>query len=311
MNNLDIIGEADVMTEGKRPFKILIVDDEEQIIDVLRQNFERKGYTCDWAYDGEEALAKVIASPPNLMVTDIKMPKMDGLELIERVRAEGIELPVVVITAFFDIDNAIKALRLGAVNFFKKPFDFQSIHDTIFKIEKLRSTAAEKRRALDFLETGRVRFIIPSNIELIDGVSSYITDRAADVGIIPIKQKFYTQLAIDEAISNAILHGNLGINEQMSEDDEERARDVIYKERRQKPEFAEKKVFIDATVNTNKLEVTIEDEGIGFNHDELPDPTDKENVFRYHGRGIFVIKNIMDNVSFNEKGNQVTLVKFK
>ena len=299
------------MTDAKRPFKILIVDDEEQIIDVLKQNFERKGYTCDWAYNGEEALAKVIASPPNLMVTDIKMPRMDGLELIERVRAEGIELPVVVITAFFDIDNAIKALRLGAVNFFKKPFDFQSIHDTIFKIEKLRSTEVEKQRALDFLETGRMRFVIPSNIDLIDGVSSYITDRAVDVGVIPPKQKFYTQLAIDEAISNAILHGNLRINEHMNKEDDDRPRDVIYNEKRQNLEYAEKKVFIDAMVNTGMLEVKIEDEGVGFNHGELPDPTDKENVFRYHGRGIFVIKNIMDEVSFNNNGNQVTLVKLK
>lgn len=299
------------MTKDKRIFKILIVDDEEQIIDVLKQNFEKRGYSCEWAYNGEEALTKIITSKPDMLVTDIKMPKMDGLTLIERIKSEGIELPVVVITAFFDIDNAIKALRLGAVNFFKKPFDFQSIYDTIFKIQKLKLSKAEKEHAMEYLETGRMRFIIPSDIDLIDGVSSYIADRAVDIGIVPGKQKFYTQLAIDEAISNAILHGNLRIQEVTAEEAGEKTRDAIYNERRRSPEFADKKVFIEAKVDAQKLEVMIEDEGPGFDYSGLPNPTENENAFLYHGRGIFVIRNIMDDVVFNENGNCITLIKYK
>jgi CheY-like chemotaxis protein len=299
------------MPGSKEPFKILIVDDEEQIIDILRMNLEKRGYACEWAYNGKEALGKIIATSPDLLITDIKMPRMDGLELIERIKKEGIELPVVVITAFFDIDNAIKALRLGAVNFFKKPFDFQSIYDTVFKIEKLKLGMAERQRALDYFDGGHLRFVIPSNIELIDGVSGYIAERAADLGIVPKKQKFYTQLAIDEALSNAILHGNLSIKTKYSEGDKSGTRDDIYIERLSHPEFAAKKVFVDATVNRDMLEVVIEDEGPGFNHGELPDPTDSENVFRYHGRGIFVIKNIMDEVRYNEQGNRITLIKYR
>ncbi len=299
------------MAEAEKSFKILIVDDEEQIIDILRTNLEKRGYVCEWAFNGVEALEKIVLSPPDLLVTDIKMPRMDGLELIEKIKSEGIEIPVVVITAFFDIDNAIKALRLGAVNFFKKPFDFQSIYDTVFKIEKLRATRKDQEKALDFLEGGEIRFVIPSNIDLIDGVSSYISERAADIGIVPHKQRFYTQLAIDEALSNAILHGNLNIKGKDSQSEKVIYRDDAYKERLAHPELAAKKVFIEARLNSQMLEVSIEDQGDGFDHKAIPNPTDSENVFRYHGRGIFVMRNIMDEVIFNDLGNRITLKKYR
>jgi CheY-like chemotaxis protein len=299
------------MPSGENPFRILIADDEEQIIDILRLHFEKWGYSCDSAENGEEAFSKIIKSPPDLLVTDIRMPRMDGLELIEKIKGEGIELPVVVITAYFDIDNAIKALRLGAVNFFKKPFEFPAIHNTIFKIEKLKVSQLERLNALSYLEKGDMRFIIPSDVDLIDGVSSYITDRAMDLGIIPGHHKFYTQLAIDEAISNAILHGNLRIKDLEAEDKRNRTREELYRERFSQPEFGNKKVHIEAVLNPSMMEVVVTDEGDGFNYSELPDPTDSENVFRYHGRGIFVIRNTMDQVRFNEKGNSITLVKHK
>lgn len=299
------------MPKEGSPFRILIADDEEQIIDILGMHFDKWGYEYDGAENGEVALAKIKESPPDLLVTDIKMPKMDGLQLIERIQADGIALPVVVITAYLDINNAIKALRLGAVNFFKKPFDFQAIRETVYKIERLRASRVEKQLALDYLETRNIRFVIPSNIDLIDGVSSYITDRAIDLGIIPVHQKFYTQLAIDEAISNAILHGNFRIKALQAEGKQNLTREELYRLRAKEPEFSEKKVFIDSTIDTTKLEVVVTDEGEGFDITEIPDPTNTEHVFRYHGRGIFVMNNVMDQVKFNDTGNSITLVKMK
>ncbi len=297
------------MSEREASFRILIADDEEPIIDVLCRHFEKWGYRCDSAKDGAEALAKIIESPPDLLVTDIKMPVMDGLELIDRIKSEGIVLPVVVITAYFDIDNAIQALRLGAMNFFKKPFEFSAIHDTIFKIERLKTGKAERLRALTYLENGRLKFTIPSNIDLIDGVSWYITERAIDLGIVKEYERFYTQLAIDEAISNAILHGNFQIKKLESAGKEQATREKLYRIRASEPGYVEKKVEIDAEIVPARLTVTVTDEGEGFDKSEIPDPTDTENVFRYHGRGIFVMKNVMDSVEFNEAGNSITLIK--
>jgi CheY-like chemotaxis protein/anti-sigma regulatory factor (Ser/Thr protein kinase) len=290
----------------------MIADDEVSIIDSLGEHFTRWGYTWESAADGEEALAKIMASPPDLLVTDIKMPRIDGLELIRRIKDEGLELPVVVITAYFDIENAITALRLGAVNFFKKPFEFPAIHNAIFKLERLKANRIERANVLNYLDKGNMHFVIPSNIDLIDGVSNYITERAVEYGVISYNQKFYIQLAIDEAISNAILHGNLHIKElEADADNAGKTREELYRLRCSQPDYAAKKVYVDAVVNTGRLEVAVTDEGQGFDYSLLPDPTDDVNVFDYHGRGIFVIRNIMDNVKFSHKGNRITLIKNK
>jgi len=300
------------MSRDKNSFKILIADDEEPIIDSLSQHFTRWGYTCEGAADGEEALARIMASPPDLLVTDIKMPRLDGLQLIGKIKDEGLELPVVVITAYFDIENAITALRLGAVNFFKKPFDFPAIHNAVFKLEKMKASRIERVAVLNYLEKGDMRFVIPSNIDLIDGVSNYVTERAVEFGVIPSNQKFYIQLAIDEAISNAILHGNLRIKElEADADNAGKTREELYRLRCSQPDYATKKVYVDAIVNPGKLEVAVTDEGHGFDYSLLPDPTDDTNVFDYHGRGIFVMRNIMDYVEFSNKGSSIRLIKNK
>jgi DNA-binding response OmpR family regulator len=297
------------MSSNADSFRILVVDDEEQIIDILTLNFRKWGYEVESAMDGETAFRMIMKSPPDLLVTDIKMPKMTGLELIQRLKREGVEIPVVVITAYFDIDNAIQAIRLGALNFFKKPFDFRIIRNAIFKIEKMKYSQVEKAVALKYYKKGEISFVIPSNVDLIDGISKYITDRAAELGYISGPQKFYFQLAIDEAISNAILHGNLRIKELEERNSDGRTREELYRERIAQPGYFDKKVTVTATIEPSKLEIAVRDEGEGFDQTELPDPTDNENVFKYHGRGIFVIRNVMDDVRFNAKGNEITMVK--
>ena len=300
------------MPRDKNSFRILIADDEESIIDTLCEHFTRWGYTCEAAADGDEALAKLTASLPDLLVTDIKMPKLDGLQLIGRIRSDGLELPVVVITAYFDIENAITALRLGAVNFFKKPFDFTAIHNAIFKLVKMKANRAERVAVLSYLREGDIHFVIPSDINLVDGVSNYITERAIEFGVISPTQKFYVQLAIDEAISNAILHGNLRIKEMETDPKNSgRTREELYRQRSSLPDFARKQVHIDAAVSPAKLEVDVADEGRGFDLTLLPDPTNDVNVFDYHGRGIFVMRNIMDSVEFGDKGRSIKLIKNK
>ena len=69
-------------------------------------------------------------------------------------------------------------------------------------------------------------------------------------------------------------------------------------------------VFIDFTIAGNKVTITIEDEGEGFDHNDLPDPTKEENLLKSSGRGVFLIKHLMDEVEYNKKGNRITITKY-
>jgi two-component system, NtrC family, response regulator AtoC len=113
--------------------RILVVDDEYLIRWTLQQNLEKEGYEILLAETGEEALEKVKEGAPDLALLDIKLPGMDGYEVLEKALKidEGI-IPIM-ITAFDDVEKVVKAMRLGAFDYITKPFDFSKVHLSIQK----------------------------------------------------------------------------------------------------------------------------------------------------------------------------------
>jgi len=109
--------EKDGTTRGT----VLLVDDEKAIRDSLRMVLEYEGYRVLEAASGDEALAGVRRSSPDAVLLDIKMPEMDGLEVLGSLRERGYEMPVIVVTGHGDIDTAIEATKKGAFDFFEKP----------------------------------------------------------------------------------------------------------------------------------------------------------------------------------------------
>jgi putative nucleotidyltransferase with HDIG domain len=107
--------------------RILIVDDEEIICNVLDQRLSREGYTCVKANNGREALRFFYSHPFSLIISDIRMPEMDGIELLKRIKTIDSKMMVIMITAFPDIDLAVEAMRLGAYDFIIKPADLDLV----------------------------------------------------------------------------------------------------------------------------------------------------------------------------------------
>ena len=105
------------------PSRVLIVDDEKNMREFLKDLLEFEGFTVDAAVDGEDAIAAVVYNPPDLMVLDLRLPRMQGLEVLRHLREKGEKFPVIVITAHGDINTAVDALKAGAADFIVKPFD--------------------------------------------------------------------------------------------------------------------------------------------------------------------------------------------
>jgi len=101
--------------------RILIVDDEQMICDILVQRLAREGYSCLSANNGREALNHFYKDNFSLIISDIKMPEMDGIELLKKVKAVNPNMMVIIVTAFPEIDMAVEAMRLGAYDFITKP----------------------------------------------------------------------------------------------------------------------------------------------------------------------------------------------
>src|SRR5512146_913081 len=102
---------------------ILIVEDKESMLDMLKQTLEGEGYNVITAKDGAEGIKKLSDERIGVVLTDLKLPKKDGFEVLRAVKQESPLLPVIVMTAFGTIETAVKAVKLGAYDFLTKPFD--------------------------------------------------------------------------------------------------------------------------------------------------------------------------------------------
>jgi putative two-component system response regulator len=124
---------------------ILIVDDEEIICLVLAQRLFKEGYICSTANDGKEALGQFYKQDFSLIISDIKMPEMDGMELLKAIKTANPKMMVIMATAFPEIDMAVEAMRLGAYDFLFKPVDLSLL---VFSVKK----ALEKKRLEEEVE---------------------------------------------------------------------------------------------------------------------------------------------------------------
>lgn len=111
--------------------KILIVDDEKPIVEILKFNLEKEGYSTIEAYDGEEAVDKALSEKPDLILLDVMLPKLDGFTVCKKLR-QKLTCPILMLTAKEDVVDKIIGLELGADDYMTKPF---SIRELIARIK--------------------------------------------------------------------------------------------------------------------------------------------------------------------------------
>jgi len=111
--------------------RILVVDDEESIREVVSTLLTAKGYHCTLASNGREAVAHFQRLPHDLVLSDVVMPEMDGLKLLDHVRAHNRDVPMIMVTALHDISTAIEAIRRGAYDYLLKPFEKDQLYISV------------------------------------------------------------------------------------------------------------------------------------------------------------------------------------
>ncbi len=138
--------------------KILIADNEQNICKVLAATLRREGYDVVTASDGDEAIGLISSGTIQVVVTDLKMPKVDGLEVLRYVQKTFPHLPVIIITAHGTVDNAVQALKSGAFDYITKPFEKSDLIQIITKAVKTESLS-QKDFATIPADAGRYRII--------------------------------------------------------------------------------------------------------------------------------------------------------
>jgi DNA-binding NtrC family response regulator len=146
------------------PKRILVVDDEEVIRDVIASKIQKSlGYDVIQASNGIEALKAVEDLMPDLIITDIKMPAMSGIELLGEIRRRRIGSPVIILTGYGTMEDAISAIRLGAKSFIKKPFDINQVILLIENIFAVHQETADVHEIVPFIRSQSFTIRIPNN----------------------------------------------------------------------------------------------------------------------------------------------------
>ena len=132
--------------------RVLIVDDEVDTLELMTELFESKGYIAESATNGIEALSKIKLQEPDVVLTDLQMPEMDGLQLLGILTKEHSNIPVIMITAHGTVDNAVEAMKIGAKDYILKPLRLDEILAKVERITQLNSLIKENEYLLNRLQ---------------------------------------------------------------------------------------------------------------------------------------------------------------
>jgi len=290
---------------------ILVVDDsaaDRRLVGgILEKNSD---YSVRFAKNGTEALVLMDQSRPDLVLTDMMMPEMDGLELVSTVRRRFPFVPTVLMTSRGSEDVAVKALQRGAASYVPKRELAQDLLRTLGDVLERTGRLRTQQRLMESLDSCRLHFILGNQRSMLSTLVSHLQELATHLGVSDESDRVRIGIALEEALVNAFYHGNLEVSSDLRETDYEAYQTLLDTRTHQEP-YSLRKIHVEAKLSRERAEFVIRDEGQGFNPNDLPDPTDPANLEKVSGRGVLLMRTFMDEVTYNERGNEVTLVKFR
>jgi CheY-like chemotaxis protein len=288
---------------------ILVVDDS-----VLSRRLaaglieEGTGRPVIFAGDGASALERIEVSSPCMVLTDLHMPIMDGFELVEAIRKEHPQTPVVLMTAFGSESVAVRALKAGATSYVPKDRLVTDLVETVRQILLVVEGNQRRRRLLSCQVARTCSFEIGNEPDLLPTLIGLIQEDLIAFAIGDDTTRLQVAVALQEALSNALYHGNLECSSDLRQEDER----IFYRQaddRRSMEPYRSRLIRVKLEIDHEHARITIRDEGRGFDVSILNKPFNPEDLLKVGGRGMILIRTFLDEVVHNGRGNEITLVK--
>ncbi len=292
---------------------VLIVDDSEVdrrlVGGLLPKDLE---WLIEFADNGVEALEKMRLSLPDVVITDMLMPKMDGMELVSNIRVDYPHIPVILITSHGNETLAVEALEKGATSYVPKQLLAAKLQETVEQVLAMAKADRSYSRLISCLKTTQYSFELDNDPALIPPLVDLLQQILAGMRCCDATGRMHAGIALEEALLNAVLAGNL----EMERDQVLEARaqlrqgyvSQLVKTRRAQGPYSTRVTHVQASISLDKAVFVIRDEGRGFDVTRVPDRRDPETLEQLGGRGLVLMTNFMDEVRFNASGTEVTMV---
>uniref|UniRef100_A0A7C4QX84 Response regulator n=1 Tax=Schlesneria paludicola TaxID=360056 RepID=A0A7C4QX84_9PLAN len=288
---------------------VLIVDDSAVDRRLAAGLIERQeGWTAATVEDGVEALASVLQHPVEIVLTDMQIPAMNGLELVKALRRECPQVAVVLMTAQGSEELAVQALQAGAASYVPKRALAAELVPTLRRVLAAASDERSQQSLVHRLQERCETYHVESDLALLMPLSRYLQQVVGDAWSLDKTERLRIGTAVEEALLNALYHGNLELDSQLKDEDYSRFQALAEERSRQLP-YRDRRISVSLRLTPSTASITIRDDGPGFDPQSLPDPTDTDNLDRLCGRGVMLMRAFMSEVHYNATGNEVTLVK--
>jgi CheY-like chemotaxis protein len=294
--------------------KVLVVDDspveQQMIVGLLSRN---ENLQVEAVGSGSDALQHIKDSRPDLVITDTVMPYVDGLALLKQIRIHYSDIPVIVMTSLGSEAKAVEALKAGAANYVAKTQIedslFNAVHQVLAIVEANRNTT----ELMSCLQETHFEFEIESDPELIEPLVQLVMNNSSGMHLQSETGKVQMGVALEQALLSALYHGNLEITpDQLEAAREDQLRGIYadpVAERRAQAPYGDRKIHVQVSLSPQTARLVVRDEGPGFDVSRFDKLAADATAAEQADRGLVLMKTLMDEVVFNEQGNQVTLIK--
>ena len=289
--------------------KILVVDDSVMDRTLAGKLLEKHpGWTITAAENGRHALATLASETFDLVLTDLQMPEMNGLELVSAIRAQHTYVPVILMTAHGSEEIAMQALQRGAASYVPKQNLALDLVETTESVLTVATAERNQQRLLECLMRTESQFLMDNDPSLIPPLIGHVRENLLRMNLCDETGLIRVTMALSEALTMAIVQGNLEIDPQTREQDEKAYQAKINERRRQKP-YRDRRIHVTAKELLHEARYAVRHEGPGFDLSAFPEPDGPAMFDTVSTRGLLLIRTFMDDVSHNETGNEMTLVK--
>ena len=255
-------------------------------------------------------LAVIERENPAIILTDLIMPDMEGLELVQKVRASHPHISVILVTAYGSEEVAMQALRAGASNYIPKKRLARDLVPTLRQVLSIATMTRERRRILRCMVRRETAFILENDPELILPLIKLMHEEIEGLCICDPCGQLQIGVALQEALCNALFHGNLEVSSELRQDHEHLFDDLANEWRGREP-YCSRRIRVQVQLDRDAARFVVADDGPGFDTSIFDRPPQPDDMNRIGGRGLLLIRTFMDQTTFNKAGNQITMVKYR
>ncbi len=293
--------------------RILVVDDSPSIVTSLSKILELNGFRVDSAFNGSDALRKIHRHNYDLVICDIEMPGISGLDFLERVRREyERDLDVILMTGFLEQDYFLQAIRLGASDFIRKPVESEHIIHAIQTILEKKRSRTEFANLFSLMDNAQLNIVIDPRKFSQFGISKVFNVFFKQN--LKLSQDLCNELltCVDEMVYNAFIHGTLELTPQQRRYEHDQLQKLI-EEKLQEQAIAAKRIRFSFSVNQldNSISISVEDDGNGFDYLSWLQRVAQEPKLNLddNGRGLSMLYHLSDRLDFDNNGRKVQITR--